>query len=378
MPSRRRKPLVPGQGARGYGCDWPNSVTVTAAQSSWPAAPGRAEHGGRGGAALRSPAAAASRAWPRRPRARSSRASSTSRRSAGAAPLVRGQPGVRRRQRLRRVLQRGEQAPDHVHRRSGWSARPRPARSPRSTVRAYGASSSRCEGCAKPAIVASTSALDSASDSTTCAHACALTAAEGRAARQRTWCRLPDAVSSRASSAASAASSTTPCAASGSRNAQRSSWSTSRPSIFAVPSSRPAQQLRGPPPARAAAAKNRAQASWCSLPGSAARSSRSAPRPGSRAPVARQLRRRVVRPAPTSAQRVQHLQHADVGLAAREAQHQVHEVPARAAARPGSGSTAPTSTARGPAGRSGRPGARAAWPARSRRSGSCSRSGRRR
>ena len=39
-----------------------------------------------------------------------------------------------------------------------------------------------------------------------------------------------------------------PCAASGSRNAQRSSWSTSRPSIFAVPSSSPCSSWRSAAP----------------------------------------------------------------------------------------------------------------------------------
>ncbi len=150
----------------------------------------------------------------------------------------------------------------------------------------YGASNSRCDDCANPAIVASTSALDSASDSTTPAHACALTASDGREARHRTWWRLPDAVSSRASSAPMAASSAAPCEASGDRNAQRSSWSTSSPSIRAVPSSSPDSNWKSVSEA-ATAAKKRAQASWCSLPGAASRSSRSAPSASARPPSSR-------------------------------------------------------------------------------------------
>ncbi len=121
-------------------------------------------------------------------------------------------------------------------------------------------------------MVASTSALDSASDSTTAAHAAAFTSADGRAARQRTSCRLPDAVSSLARSAAITAASTAPSAVSVSRNVQRSSWSTSSPSIFAEPSSSPWRSWRSAGVV-ATAAKNRAHASWWPLPGSASRSS---------------------------------------------------------------------------------------------------------
>ena len=161
---------------------------------------------------------------------------------AGAARAPR--PGARRATRRSRPasgvpLERREQPPHRVHADLDRTLRPQPldhleVRRPR-TVRV----SSRWPGWTKPAIVASTSAFDSASDSTTCAQACALTAAEGRAARQRTWWRLPDAVSSgpvRRRSRTRRRGRARPAAPG---SAQRSSWSTSRPSIFAVPSSSP-------------------------------------------------------------------------------------------------------------------------------------------
>ncbi len=113
----------------------------------------------------------------------------------------------------------------------------------------------------------------------------ALTSAEGRAARQRTWCRLPEAVSSRASSAPSTPSSAMPCAASGSRKrpAQLLVDRRGRRSRRARPAAPAAASSSAWSPATAA--KNRAHASWCSLPGSARRSSlQRALRPAARRP----------------------------------------------------------------------------------------------
>ena len=194
---------------------------------------------------------------------------------------------------------------------------------------AYGASSSRCEGCAKPAIVASTSALDSASDSTTCRprlrldrrrrprrQAADLVALAGRrvVAGQFGGERRP-----RPPPRARSAAAGTPSAAPGRRPARRSSpCPPAAPAAAGRSASAPTPRPRRTGPTSAGAR----------LPGSASRSSCSAPSASSRPPLVAPVRRRVVgerRVGPG----VQHLEDADVRLAAREPQHQVDEVPRR-------------------------------------------------
>ncbi len=230
--------------------------------------------------------AAASHSWARSARARSSRASSTRRRSAGAAASCADSHASVASSVACESWSHGYSP--STRSLPIWIDRSAHTRSIMAKYfPAYGASSPRCDGCEKPPMVASTSALESASDSTTAAHACALTVSDGRAARHRTCRRSPEAVSSRASSAASTDASASPWAASGSRKSQRSSWSTSSPSIFSAPSSRPRSSANSGSP-EATEARNRAQASWCSLPASAARSSRSAHSASSRSPSGRQ------------------------------------------------------------------------------------------
>ena len=120
-------------------------------------------------------------------------------------------------------------------------------------------------------ITASWTAFGRESDSMTEVQAAALASGVGRAARAVAACRSPAEVASRSSSAAISGSSARPVAASRCSSAQRSSVSTASPSTVRVPSSSPASSASCSS-VRAVAAKARAQASWWSLPGSAARS----------------------------------------------------------------------------------------------------------
>lgn len=178
MPMGRRKPLVPNGGARGYGSEYLNSVTVTVSgihgQSSRPSRPERSVGSGPGVARLR----------PQRPRQVVARLQHQPTQRRGRR-LVRREPRVGRLQRPGESWSDGNRPLTTVI--AIWIDRSAQIRSiDAKYFSAYGTSSSRCEGCANPAIVASTSALDSESDSVSWAHACALTACDGRAARQRT------------------------------------------------------------------------------------------------------------------------------------------------------------------------------------------------
>ena len=247
-------------------------------------------------------AAAASHAWPRSARARSSRASSTSRRSAGAASacaVSHASVAVQRRRRRPAAPGTGPCTTSMPI----WIDRSAHTRSIASKYcAAYGASSSRCDGCAKPAIVASTSALDSASDSTTCrprlrldrrrrpgGQAAHLVALAGRRVVAGQFGR--DAPPRRPPRARPAAPGT-PSAAPGPRPARRSS--PCRPAA-------PAAAARSAVRRRPTAAKNRAHASWCSLPGSASRSSAQRALGEQPAALLAPLGRRVVRRARTRA-----------------------------------------------------------------------------
>ena len=139
----------------------------------------------------------------------------------------------------------------------------------------YGATnpavSSWCALLWNPAMIASLIAFGSSSSSVAFRHASALASGVGRSARAVAARRWPDAVGSRSSSASISASPAAPSATSPCSSVQRSSASTASPGTTTSPDSSP-RSCATCSADRADPANVRAQASWWSEPGAAARS----------------------------------------------------------------------------------------------------------